>query len=238
VNNPLLELREVSAGYGDSEILFDINMTVGHDNIVALFGRNGMGKTTLLRTIINQVIDSKSGTVLFSGTDVSDWSTYRLSREGIAYVPEDRSIYPNLTVEENLKIGIPRNVGEEEAEARVDQMYNHFSRLADRRRQAGGTLSGGEQQMLAIARALVSEPDLLLLDEPTEGLAPMIIEEVVDIINQIASDNRSILLVEQSINRMLPVIDYGYIIEDGCVVFQGESEKLSDESVQKKYLTV
>jgi branched-chain amino acid transport system ATP-binding protein len=235
--SPLLNISELNAFYGESQILFDVSLSIGTNETVGIFGRNGMGKTTLLRSIINHV-DRVTGDVVYGGQNITDWQTNRIIREGVAYVPEDRSIYSDMTVEENLRLASPRRIDREEFRARRDRIYGQFERLGERQEQLGGTLSGGEQQMLAIARALITDPKLLLLDEPTEGLAPIIIDDVVDIIQKLSEQNRSIILVEQKIQRTLTLIDHGHLIEGGVLVVDGDPEKLSDEDLQEKYLTV
>jgi len=233
----LLSVEDLNAFYGDSQVLFDVSIELGSNEVVGIFGRNGMGKTTLLNSLVNR-IDRKTGTVTYRGQDVSEWSTHEIIREGIAYVPEEREIFPALSVRENLQLAMSSSVSEEEIEERIQNVFSQFERLRERRNQRGGTLSGGEQQMLAIGRALVTDPDLLLLDEPTEGLAPAIIDDVVEILESLIASDRAVLIVEQNINRMLPLIDRGYMIQTGQIVEEGDSEFLGDEALQDKYLTV
>nr|WP_305149278.1 ABC transporter ATP-binding protein [Halobellus litoreus] len=212
-------------------------MNLGTNDVVGVFGRNGMGKTTLLNSLVNR-IDRKTGTVTYRGQDVSQWSPHEIIREGIAYVPEEREIYPALSVRENLDLAMSADVGDDVREDRIQNVFTQFERLGERQNQRGGTLSGGEQQMLAIGRALVTDPDLLLLDEPTEGLAPTIIDDVVEILESLVTGDRAVLIAEQNINRMLPLIDRGYMIQTGQIVEEGDSEFLGDEGIQDKYLTV
>ncbi|MFB6077744.1 MAG: ABC transporter ATP-binding protein [Halarchaeum sp.] len=233
----LLEVEDLDAFYGESQVLFGVDLTVGDNDVVGVFGRNGMGKTTLLDSIVNR-IDRKTGTVRFRGEDVTDWPTHDIVRERLAYVPEDREIYPALSVHENLELAVPASVSDDVRDERIGEVFEQFERLGERRDQRGGTLSGGEQQMLAIGRALVSDPDLLLLDEPTEGLAPAIVDDVVDIVEELAAGDRSVLVVEQNIKRMLPIIDRGYLIETGRIVAEGDAEYLSDDELHEEYLTV
>lgn len=233
----LLTVRDLSAYYGESQVLFDVDIDVEEDGVIGIFGRNGMGKTTLLDSIVNR-IDRKTGTVRYRGTDITDWPTHDIIREDIAYVPEDREIYPALSVRENLELATPRGLSDEEISERIRNVYDRFERLEERADQRGGTLSGGEQQMLAIGRALVTEPDLLLLDEPTEGLAPIIVDDVVSALEGLADQDRAVLLVEQNITKTLPLIERGYIIEGGEMVVEGSTERLSDETLHEKYLTV
>jgi branched-chain amino acid transport system ATP-binding protein len=234
----LLAVEDMDAYYGESQVLFDVSMTVGQNELVGIFGRNGMGKTTLLRSIVNRVVDRTTGTVTFDGEDISDWTTHEIVRSGISYVPEERAIYSGLSVRENLELAAPHGMDDTAIAARIEELYDRFPRLEERSDRDGGTLSGGEQQMLAIARGLLPEPALLLLDEPTEGLAPIIVDDVVDILEDLAEQDRSVLLVEQNISQTLPVISRGYMIQNGRVVVEGDTEDLGDESVQEQYLTV
>ncbi|SDX94960.1 ABC transporter ATP-binding protein [Halobellus clavatus] len=233
----LLTVEDLNAFYGSSQILFDVSIDVGDNEVIGIFGRNGMGKTTLLDSLVNR-IDRKTGRVTYRGEDISEWSTHEIIREQIAYVPEDREIYPALTVRENLELATPSGVSDDVREERIQNVFSQFERLGEREKQRGGTLSGGEQQMLAIGRGLVSDPDLLLLDEPTEGLAPAIIDDVVEILESLVTGDRTVLIVEQNIKRMLPLIDRGYIIQTGEIVEEGDSEYLSDEEIHERYLTV
>lgn len=233
----LLSVSDLDAFYGESQVLFDVSLRVDEDEVVGLFGRNGMGKTTLLESIVNR-IDRKTGSVRYRDQDITDWSTHDIIRNDIAYVPEDREIYPALTVRENLELAAPRTVSDAVVEQRIAEIFDRFDRLEERVTYKGGTLSGGEQQMLAIARGLIKDPDLLLLDEPTEGLAPIIVEEVVDVLGELAAENRSVFFVEQNINRMLPLVDRGYLIENGRIVADGDAAVLGDESLQEKHLAI
>lgn len=233
----LLRVRNLSAFYGESQVLFDVSIDVAESEVVGIFGRNGMGKTTLLDSIVNR-IDRKTGTVEFRGTEITDWEPHEIIRENIAYVPEDREIYPALTVRENLGLAMPRGISDEDKDERIGRVFDRFGRLEERASQRGGTLSGGEQQMLAIGRGLVTEPDLLLLDEPTEGLAPIIVEDVVDVLEDLATRDLAVLLVEQNITQTLPLIDRGYILESGQIVVEGDDQRLADEALHEKYLTV
>lgn len=233
----ILSVEDLNAYYGESQILFDVSISVQENGVVGIFGRNGMGKTTLLESIVNR-IDHKTGTVRYRDRDITATPPHEIIRDKIAYVPEDREIYTALTVRENLELATPKDVSDDVKEERIGEIFDRFDRLGERAAQRGGTLSGGEQQMLAIGRALVSGPDLLLLDEPTEGLAPIIVEEVVEVLNDLVTQNRAVLLVEQNITRTLPLIDRGYIIESGRIVEDGDTEHLSDETLHDEYLTV
>jgi len=245
----LLEVDGIDAYYGESHILRDLSMTVTEGEVCALLGRNGAGKTTTLRSISGaRPPDIRNGTVRFRGTDITDDDTENIAMGGIAIVPEERRVFPNLTVEENLHLAeVSRNksnlFGRKLREVRetrpITEMYEAFPRLDERRNQDAGTLSGGEQQMLAIARALRQNPDLLMLDEPYEGLAPQIIEDVEDAIARINEEGTTILLVEQNAAAALKISDRSYIVDQGEVVFDGTADELrADEETRQRYLGV
>ncbi len=220
----MLELKDVHTHYGLSHVLQGIDLHVGKGEVIGLFGRNGVGKTTVIKTIAGWVPPSQ-GEVLFEGESLRGMAPDRICRRGIGLVPEDRRIFPGLTVEENLRLGqmqCPARSGTA-SRAKIDEIYQRFPRLAERRRQMGTTLSGGEQQMLAIARVLAGAPRLLLIDEPTEGLAPIIVEELFALIGQLARDGTPIVLVEQNVHRAVRLTTRYYLIERGQVVTQGDS---------------
>ncbi len=220
----MLELKGVHTHYGLSHVLQGIDLRVGKGEVVGLFGRNGVGKTTVIKTIAGWVPPSQ-GEVLFEGESLRGVAPDRICRRGIGLVPEDRRIFPGLTVEENLRLGQMQCPARSRAAslARLDEIYQRFPRLAERRSQMGTTLSGGEQQMLAIARVLAGAPRLLLIDEPTEGLAPMIVEELFALIGQLASEGIPIVLVEQNVRRAVRLTTRYYLIERGRVVAEGDS---------------
>ena len=225
----MLELKGVHAHYGLSHVLQGIDLRVGKGEIIGLFGRNGVGKTTVIKTIAGWVAPS-SGQVLFEGERLDGVSADRICRRGIGLVPEDRRIFPGLTVEENLRLGQMQCPSRQRAESRrrLDEIYQRFPRLAERRRQMGTTLSGGEQQMLAIARVLVGAPRLLLIDEPTEGLAPIIVDELFALIAALAREGTPIVLVEQNVHRAIQLTTRHYLIERGQVTFEGDSRVPSE----------
>ena len=225
----MLELKGVHAHYGLSHVLQGIDLRVGKGEIIGLFGRNGVGKTTVIKTIAGWVAPS-SGQVLFEGERLDGVSADRICRRGIGLVPEDRRIFPGLTVEENLRLGQMQCPSRQRAESRrrLDEIYQRFPRLAERRRQMGTTLSGGEQQMLAIARALAGAPRLLLIDEPTEGLAPIIVDELFALIAALAREGTPIVLVEQNVHRAIQLTTRHYLIERGQVTFEGDSRVPSE----------
>ncbi len=220
----MLELKDVHTHYDLSHVLQGIDLHVGKGEVVGLFGRNGVGKTTVIKTIAGWVPPSQ-GEVLFEGESLRGVAPDRICRRGIGLVPEDRRIFPGLTVEENLRLGQMQCPARSRAasSAKLDEIYQRFPRLAERRRQMGTTLSGGEQQMLAIARVLAGAPRLLLIDEPTEGLAPMIVEELFLLIGQLAREGIPIVLVEQNVRRAIRLTTRYYLIERGRVVAQGDS---------------
>lgn len=220
----MLELKNVHTHYGLSHVLQGIDLRVGKGEVVGLFGRNGVGKTTLIKTIAGWVTPSQ-GEVVFDGHRLDGVGADVICRRGIGLVPEDRRIFPGLTVEENLRLGQMQCPSRSRAESRrrLDETYQRFPRLAERRRQMGTTLSGGEQQMLAFARVLAGAPRLLLIDEPTEGLAPMIVDELFALIGELALQGIPILLVEQNVHRAIRLTTRHYLIERGQVVCEGDS---------------
>ena len=231
----LLEVIDLNSFYGDSQALFDVSIDVNRTEIIGIFGLNGMGKTTLLRSIVNQLVRTE-GSIYFDGEDISGKPTFEIVNRGIAFVPEDRAIYSELSVTQNLDLAVPSTVSADERAERRQQVFELFPRIRERLTQPAGTLSGGEQQMMAIARGLLSDPKLLMLDEPTEGLAPVIIDDVLDAISELADRDRTILIVEQNINRFLPIIDRGYVLQNGRIEFDGLAAELEDEERQEEYL--
>ncbi len=228
----MLKVENLEVNYGVIRAVRGIDLEVKPNTIVTLIGANGAGKTSTLNAIVNIV--KKKGKVTFKDRDISKIPTHKISKEGIALVPEGRRIFINLTVEENLRMGSFNN--DENFEKLKDKMYQLFPRLSSKKRQLGGTLSGGEQQMLAIARALMSEPELLMLDEPSLGLAPKIVGEVFEIITELKKQI-TILLIEQNAFAALKIADYGYVLENGLVTLKGEAKDLiGNDEVRKKYL--
>jgi branched-chain amino acid transport system ATP-binding protein len=225
----MLELQGVHLHYGLSHVLQGVDLAVGPGEVVGLFGRNGVGKTTVMKTIAGWA-QASAGTVRFNGATLNGLSPDRICRLGIGLVPEDRRIFPGLTVEENLALGelqCPQRPAQE-TRRKVEMIYAAFPRLAERRSQMGTTLSGGEQQMLAIARVLAGDPKLLLIDEPTEGLAPMIVDEIFATMKRLAQQGIPILLVEQNVHRALEVASRFYALERGTVILEGKSAVQSD----------
>lgn len=231
----MLKLEQVHTHYGAVEALCGVSIEVNQGEIVTLIGSNGAGKTTLMMTVCGSPRAS-SGRVLFEGRDITHCATHEIMRMGMAISPEGRRVFPSLTVVENLKMGgfFARR---EEIEAGIEHVFKLFPRLKQRAGQRAGTMSGGEQQMLAIGRALMSRPRLLLLDEPTLGLAPMIISQIFDIIRTIRDDGVTVFLVEQNANKALQVADRGYVLETGKVVLADTGANLlTNDSVRNAYL--
>ncbi|OGK85349.1 MAG: ABC transporter ATP-binding protein [Candidatus Rokubacteria bacterium GWC2_70_16] len=235
----MLALDDVHTHYGKSHILHGVSLQVGRGEVVGLLGRNGVGKSTTLKTIMGLVRPSR-GRIVFEGREVVGLAAHRLAHLGIAWVPEDRRIFRLLTVMENLRTGLDRpGVAEERKREMLEKVYAHFPVLAERRSQAGGTLSGGEQQMLAIARAMMLEPKIILLDEPTEGLMPRMVAQIREIIELLHGDGVAILLVEQNVPLTLEASDRIYIMEKGVVRHQASAAALrSDHTVIHQYLGV
>ncbi|MBP8173216.1 MAG: ATP-binding cassette domain-containing protein [Aeromonadaceae bacterium] len=231
----MLEFKNVSTYYGKIQALHDVSLHINQGEIVTLIGANGAGKTTLLMTLCGDP-KPKEGQVIFEGQDLTAWHTSRIMRGDIAIVPEGRRIFSRLTVEENLHMGA-FFVEKSEQAALLEEVYTLFPRLRERMHQRAGTMSGGEQQMLAIGRALMSKPRLLLLDEPSLGLAPIIIQQIFEIIEQLRQRGMTIFLVEQNANQALKLADRGYVLETGRVVLEGKgSELLADPAVRQAYL--
>jgi branched-chain amino acid transport system ATP-binding protein len=232
----MLQVSDIHVYYSDSHVLQGVSLEVRPGEIVCLLGRNGAGKSTTLRGVLG-VNPPKSGRVLFQGEEVTQLPVYEKARRGMAFVPEDRRIFPGLTVQENLEVAIlPARKGR--APWDPDRIYQGFPLLARLRTRKGGNLSGGEQQMLAIARALAGNPLMLLLDEPCEGLAPVIVEELATIIAGLKSD-MPILLAEQNARFALSISDRGYVIDKGVIRYEGtRADLLSNQEVQSRYLSV
>jgi branched-chain amino acid transport system ATP-binding protein len=233
----MLEVQGLHTHYGSSHIVQGLDLVARQGEVIGIFGRNGVGKTTLLKTIAGWIKPS-AGEIRFAGARIDDLSADRISRAGVGFVPEDRRIFPSLTVEENLTLGfmqVPHRSAVDNRAA-LTRVYDRFPRLAERRRQQGTTLSGGEQQMLAMARVMVGEPKLLLVDEPSEGLAPMIVTELYAIIAEMKRAGCAILLVEQNVIQALDVCDRFIVIERGSVVLSGDAGAPSDRD--KLFLTI
>ncbi len=233
----LLDLESINTFYGQSHILFDVSLSVEKGDVVALLGRNGAGKSTTFRSIIG-LTPPRTGKVIFKGERISGLRAFRICRKGIGFVPEDRRCFPDLTVRENLEVAARREK-EVSSPWTVGRIYSLFPRLLEREKNLGSQLSGGEQQMLTIARTLMTNPDVLLLDEPSEGLAPLIVSLLADMILQIRKEGVTVLLAEQNLHFCAKVSDRGYVIDKGAVKYGGAmKDLLADEEVKEKYLAV
>ncbi|MBP1732233.1 MAG: amino acid/amide transporter ATP-binding protein 2, family [Deltaproteobacteria bacterium] len=229
----MLSVEAIHTFYGSSHILFDVSLTVSKGEVVGLLGRNGAGKSTTMRSIMG-LTPPRDGRVLFNGNDVTGRKPHLLVRDGIGYVPDDRRVFADLTVDDNLEIPFRRN-----NEWTKERVYELFGPLAEIKSRRAGNLSGGEQQMLTVARALMTSPELLLLDEPTEGLAPLIVRDLEEQIKKLRETGISILLTEQNVKSALKLADRVYVIDNGRIRFEGSVAQLeANEEVKKKYLMV
>ena len=231
----MLKVEGINTYYGDSHILFDLSMEVPEGKIISMLGRNGMGKTTICRSIMG-LTAPRSGSITFRGEEISTMDTHKIAKKGIAYVPQGRGIFASLSVKENLTVGAR---GQEKPNAwTLERVYDFFPILEKRQHMPGNLLSGGEQQMLAVGRALMTNPDLLIMDEPSEGLAPLIIKQIGEVITRLKGQ-LTVFLVEQNFNMALSVADSVYIVSRGQVVYQGDPESLRhDEETKAKWLAV
>jgi branched-chain amino acid transport system ATP-binding protein len=232
----LLTLEAVRAGYGDFQALFNITLEIRPGEIVTLIGANGAGKTTTLR-VISGLLRSQHGQLLFEGQDISKLPAHDVVTRGVSHVPEGRQLFPHMSVEENLALGAYIGRARPKLKQAMEEQFEFFPRLKERRKQLAGTLSGGEQQMLAIARGLMTKPRLLLLDEPSLGLAPKTVEEVFAKVQQIGKSGVTVLIVEQNVVDGLSISDRGYVVENGEITLQGSpKELLSNERIRAAYL--
>jgi branched-chain amino acid transport system ATP-binding protein len=233
----VLKLAGVSASYGSVPAIQNVSIEIGEGEAVGLLGANGAGKSTTLRAISSLV--KRSGTITFAGTDLASLPPHRIPELGIAHVPEGRQVFPEMTVQENLEIGAYVPKAKAERSRTLDLVYSIFPRLADRKRQLAGTMSGGEQQMLAVGRGLMLKPRLLMLDEPSLGLAPVMTDVTFEKIGEIHKMGTAILLVEQNVSRALSLVQRAYVLESGSVTLQGTSAELANnKQVQAAYLGI
>ena len=233
----MLEINGLETAYGQSQVLFGMDLNVGKGEVVTLLGRNGMGKTTTLHSVMG-LVPSRSGNIRFQGQELRELPSYQIAKTGLSLVPEGRQIFPNLTVHENL-VATASNRSQSENPWNLDRVFDLFPRLPNRIHHMGNQLSGGEQQMLAIGRALMTNPKLLILDEATEGLAPLIRNEIWNCVGSLKSAGQSILLVDKNIDALTRIADRHYIIEKGKVVWKGTSSELQgDQDLQHRFLGV
>ncbi|GAY76000.1 ABC transporter ATP-binding protein [Sporolactobacillus inulinus] len=235
-SNHFLEVNQIDSFYSQIQALEGVDLYIDKGEIVTLIGSNGAGKSTTLKSISGQV-RPKNGSIIFDGQEISKFQAHKTALLGIAQVPEGRRIFPRLTVRENLQIGAFSVKDKHVIAERMERVFNYFPRLKERLNQRGGTMSGGEQQMLAIGRALMMKPKLLMLDEPSMGLAPIIVEQIFDIIKEMNEEGMTILLVEQNAYQALQIADRGYVIQTGSIVLDGNGDELmKNEQVRAAYL--
>lgn len=232
----MLTIQNLNFSYGDLKVLWDINLEVNEGEIVTVVGANGAGKSTTLKNI-SRLVRPTSGTLTFNGQDLTKREPHEVVEMGIIQVPEGRKIFPEMTVVENLRMGSFIKSARKDRDANIERVFDLFPRLRERHKQLGGTMSGGEQQMLAIARGLMANPKLLLLDEPSLGLSPLLVKFIFDIIQEIRKQGVTVLLVEQNVYQSLRIADRAYVLETGRVVLTGTGEALlNDEHVKKAFL--
>ncbi|HJC46999.1 MAG TPA: ABC transporter ATP-binding protein [Candidatus Lachnoclostridium pullistercoris] len=233
----MLKVTDLTVNYGVIQAVKGISFEVGEGEIVALIGANGAGKTTTLQTITG-MIPSRTGTIQFNGTDITKTPAHRIVSMGLAHVPEGRRVFAQLTVLENLKMGAYTRKDKDGIEKTLEEIYKRFPRLEERKNQPAGTLSGGEQQMLAMGRALMSRPKMIVMDEPSMGLSPLYVTEIFKIIQEINDSGTTVLLVEQNAKKALAIADKAYVLETGNIVLSGKaSDLMNDDSVKKAYLS-
>ena len=232
----MLEINDLQVSYGMINAIKGISFSVDKGEVIALIGANGAGKTTTLHTI-SGLLRPKSGQILFNGLDITKVQPHKIVSMGIAHVPEGRRVFSQLSVMDNLKMGAFTRSDAKEKEETLETVFSRFPRLKERMNQAAGTLSGGEQQMLAMGRALMSRPQIILMDEPSMGLSPLLVSEVFDIIQSISKSGTTVLLVEQNAKKALSIADRAYVLETGKIVLSGNaSDLINDDSVKKAYL--
>jgi branched-chain amino acid transport system ATP-binding protein len=232
----MLSLASVSAGYGSFQALFGVSLDIARGEAVGVIGPNGAGKTTLMR-VISGMLPMSDGAMTFDGQEISGLPAHHIIERGIAHVPENRRLFPRLSVEENLRVGAFIPAARARFAEQLDYVYGLFPRLKDRRAQAAGTMSGGEQQMCAIGRALMSKPKVLLMDEPSAGLAPLVVQQVFDLVGKIRAEGLTVLIVEQNVQQVLDVVDRAYLLEVGTIKLKGTAAELRGNSfIRESYL--
>ncbi|HYE67716.1 MAG TPA: ABC transporter ATP-binding protein [Anaerovoracaceae bacterium] len=232
----MLKIENLSIAYGKTEVVHHVSFDIKQGTVVTIVGANGAGKSTILNTLVG-LHRAKEGTILYKGEDITKTAPDKLVRKGIRLVPEGRQIFAEHTVEENMLLGAYAEKDPKKIRERMDEMFGRFPRLQERRKQLGGTLSGGEQQMLAIARALMTGPELLILDEPSLGLAPIIVADVFKLLTEIKKTGVTIMLVEQMVDNALSISDYAYVLETGNIVFSGTKDEVKNsDDIVKAYL--
>jgi branched-chain amino acid transport system ATP-binding protein len=232
----MLSLATVSAGYGSFQALFGVSLEVSRGEAVGVIGPNGAGKTTLMR-VISGILPMRQGEMTLEGHSIGGMPAHRVVEQGIAHVPENRRLFPRLSVEENLRVGAFIPSARARFSERLDWVFDLFPRLKDRRNQLAGTMSGGEQQMCAIARALMSKPKVLLMDEPSAGLAPLVVAQVFELVRKIRAEGLTVLIVEQNVQQVLEVVDRAYLLEVGAIKLSGTATELKGNSfIRESYM--
>lgn len=232
----MLEIKDLKVSYGMIQAIKGISFEVNKGEVIALIGANGAGKTTILHTITG-LLSADSGSVTYEGEDITRMPGHKIVSMGIAHVPEGRRVFANMTVLQNLKLGAYTRKDKAEIAETLEMVYTRFPRLKERKNQLAGTLSGGEQQMLAMGRALMSHPQIILMDEPSMGLSPIFVNEIFDIIEEVSKSGTTVLLVEQNAKKALSIADRAYVLETGNIVLEGKaSELLDNDSIKKAYL--
>ncbi len=232
----MLEIKDLEVYYGMIQAIKGVSFEVEKGEVIALIGANGAGKTTILHTITG-LLAPKKGSVTFEGQNITKVPGHKIVSMGMAHVPEGRRVFANLTVLQNLKLGAYTRKDKKEIDETLEMIYKHFPRLEERKNQLAGTLSGGEQQMLAMGRALMSKPQIILMDEPSMGLSPIFVNEIFDIIKEVSKSGTTVLLVEQNAKKALSIADRAYVLETGNIVMEGRADTLlNDDSVKKAYL--
>lgn len=232
----MLEVKDIEVYYGMIQALKGISFEVNEGEVIALIGANGAGKTTTLHTITG-LLSPKKGSVLFEGQDITKVPAHKIVSLGMAHVPEGRRVFAELSVYQNLKMGAYTRKDKDEIAKTLEMVYKRFSRLEERKNQLAGTLSGGEQQMLAMGRALMSHPKIIVMDEPSMGLSPILVNEIFDIIKEVSASGTTVLLVEQNAKKALSIADRAYVLETGKIVLEGDAKELmNDDSIKKAYL--
>ena len=232
----MLEVKDLEVSYGMIQAIKGISFEVNQGEVIALIGANGAGKTTILHTVTG-LLAPKAGKILFEGRDITKIPAHKIVSMGMAHVPEGRRVFAQLSVYENLKMGAYTRKDKQEIEETLEHVYQRFPRLKERRNQMAGTLSGGEQQMLAMGRALMSKPKINLMDEPSMGLSPIFVNEIFDIIREVSASGTTVLLVEQNAKKALAIADRAYVLETGKIALSGDADKLmNDDSIKKAYL--
>lgn len=232
----MLEIKDIEVFYGMIQAIKGVSFEVNEGEVIALIGANGAGKTTILHTITG-LLSPKKGSVIFEGKDITKVPAHKIVSLGMAHVPEGRRVFAELTVYENLKMGAYTRKDKNETEETLKMVYKRFPRLEERKNQLAGTLSGGEQQMLAMGRALMSHPKIIVMDEPSMGLSPILVNQIFDIIEEVSKSGTTVLLVEQNAKKALSIANRAYVLETGSVVLEGDAkELLNDDSIKKAYL--